>query len=107
MNQFKNIFLHIEYAISEISEKIQENNNEFAISGTSDLEVNSEDKNLDIPENDIPNELDKRGGGKREEGEEKVERVDNGVQRKGKRKGSRKGRKRKHRKRDLKNVSKY
>ncbi len=94
MNQFKNIFLHIEFASSEISEKIQENNNELAINGTFNLEVDSEDKNLDISENDIPNELGKRGGGKRGEEEEKVERVDNGVQRKGKRSGSRNGGKR-------------
>jgi hypothetical protein len=79
LNRFKNIFLHIGYASSEISEKVQENNNELAISGTSDLEVDSEDKDLYIPENDIPNELEKRGGGKREEGEEKVERVDDRV----------------------------
>jgi hypothetical protein len=117
LNQFKNIFLHIEYASSEISEKIQEDNNDLAISGTSDLEVDSEDKDLDIPENDIPNELEKRGGGKKG-GRRKGGKGRRRGSRKGKRRGSRKGGKRgkkgkrgrkrknrKHRKRGFKNIS--
>jgi hypothetical protein len=65
----------IEYATSKINEKVQENNNELAINGTSDLEVDSKDKDLDVSKNDIQNELEKREEGKKEEGEEKVERV--------------------------------
>jgi hypothetical protein len=117
LNQSKNIFPHIEYASSEISEKTQENNNELAINGTSDLEVNSEDKDLGIPENDIPDGLEKRGGGKRG-GSRKGGKGRRRGSRKGKRRGSRKGGKRgkkgkrgrkrkhrKHKKRGFKNIS--
>jgi hypothetical protein len=88
----------------------------LAISGTSDLEVNSEDKDLDVSENDIPNVLEKRGGGKKG-GRRKGGKGRRRGSRKGKRRGSRKGGKkgkrgrkrkhRKHKKRGFKSTSKY